>query len=146
MTAMVHSGPGLRVTSVTGTARRLSELLRERRGRAQWWVELARQLDELSMGLVESAEQTANRRGLADQIRRDAPHLLGRLRRLDGELDLLVAQTASVRLLIAEYAGDPLAVHAVSRAVLELTWRVGRYQEKTSEMLLDAYARDMGGE
>jgi hypothetical protein len=150
MTAMAAdvnvSGVTLRVVSLAGAQRRLGELLSDRRGRVQWWVELTRYLDELSASLNESAEELDTRRGLADQIRRDAPHLLGKLRRLDGERDRIATEVNQVRLLAGDYAGDPMAVNAVSRAVRELMWRVRRYQEKSTEMLLDAYARDMGGE
>lgn len=147
MAADLSAGGGtLWVASLSAAQRRLGELLSDRRGRVQWWVELTRYLDDLGASLTESAEELENRRGLSDQIRRDAPHLLGKLRRLDGERDRIAAEVGAVRLLAGDYAGDPMAVGAVSRAVRELMWRVRRYQEKSTEMLLDAYARDMGGE
>lgn len=150
MTAMITdlgvNTPSLRVVSLSRAQQRLLELLSDQRGRAQWWVEVTRYLDELSAGFAESVEDSDNRRGLHEQIRRDAPHLLGRLRRLDDEREMIAEQATSVRLMASRYAGDPLAVSAVARAVRELMWRVRRFHEKTTDMMLDAYSRDIGGE
>lgn len=139
-------GPRLRTASVSTSRMHLDELLRDHRGRAQWWVELSRHLDDLRAGLVESVDEVEARRGLAAQIRADAPHLIGRLDRLDHERERISDQAQRVRVLAGDYAGDPLAVSAIVRLVRDLVYRVRRYQEHTTEVMLDAYERDIGGE
>jgi hypothetical protein len=52
----------------------------------------------------------------------------------------------AVRLQAGRAAGDPDAVAAVSAAIRDLLTQVRRYQERTTDVLLDAYQRDLGGD
>jgi hypothetical protein len=126
--------------------RRLIELSREERGQAGWWVEVTRQLDDLAEAVLASPGDVVDALGLTEQFRSDAPHLVGRWQRLSREREGLFEQVCQVRLLAGSSAGDPLAVGPVSRAVRTVVARVRRFQERTTDVLLDAYARDMGGE
>lgn len=150
MTAIIGDvsipGPRLRAASVSTSRVRLEELLGDHRGMAQWWVELIRHLDDLRAGLVESVDEVDARRGLAEQIRSDAPHLLGRLARLDHEREQISMQAQRVRVLAGEHSGDPQAVNSIVRLVHDLVFRVRRHQEHTTEIMIDAYERDIGGE
>lgn len=136
----------LRGPSFSQVHRRLSELLEDGRGRAGWWVEVTRQLDHLAESVSSGPGQLTDLEGFSDQIRADAPHLIGRWRRLAGERDGLFDAVTEVRLLTSRYAGDPEAVSAVTRAVRDVLARVRRFQDRASEVLLDVYERDIGGE
>jgi hypothetical protein len=139
-------GSTLRQISSTQVTRRLTELLQDRRGRASWWVEVTRHLDQLAESVQATPGDMWDPRGFSEQLRDDAPHMMGRWLRLAGERDHLYDSVREVRMLAGRYAGDPAAVSAVSRAVKDLLGRVRRFQERTTEVLLDAYERDMGGE
>ncbi len=139
-------GSMLRVISFGRVQARLAELLHDSRGRASWWVELTRQLDDLAETVNAAPGDLADVEAFTEQIRADAPHLMGRWSKLAGERDALYHDVTEVRVLAGTYAGDPSAVGAVSRAVRDVLARVRRFQEKTTEVLLDAYERDMGGE
>lgn len=107
---------------------------------------MARQLDNLSDAVVSAPGNVIDTEGFTEQIRSDAPHLLGRWMRLSEERDTLMASVTRVRLLVGEYAGDATAVDAVAREVEGVLTTVRRYQERTTDVLLDAYERDLGGE
>ena len=70
----------------------------------------------------------------------------GRWLRLAGDRDHLTAAITAVRLQAGRAAGDPDAVAAVSAAIRDLLTQVRRYQERTTDALLDAYQRDLGGD
>lgn len=142
----VIDGARLRVISSSLTQKRLGELTRDRRGRAGWWVEVTRQLDDLAESVLVTPGDLVDASGFTEQLRDDAPHLMSRWQRLAGERDGLYAAVTEVRLLASRNAGDPTAVFVVSRAIREVLARVRRFQERTTEVLLDAYERDMGGE
>ncbi len=139
-------GSMLRVLSFGRVQSRLHDLLADHRGQAAWWVELARQLDDLAETVAEAPGDLVDVEGFAEQIRSDAPHLMGRWLKLSGERERLYHDVTEVRILTGQYAGDRTAVGAVSRAVRDVLARVRRFQERTTEVLLDAYERDMGGE
>ncbi len=143
---VVADGSMLHVISFGRVQARLAELLHDRRGRATWWVELTRQLDDLAETVNSAPGDVVDSDAFAEQIRSDAPHLMGRWSKLAGERDALYHDVTEVRVLAGTYAGDPSAVAAVSRAVRDVLARVRRFQERTTEVLLDAYERDMGGE
>jgi hypothetical protein len=146
ITPDIVNGRSLRSVSSGRAQRRLTELASEGRGPAGWWVELTRQLDDLAEAVLETPGDVADVLGLTEQFRTDAPHLVGRWQRLAREREGLYDQVSAVRLLAGSNAGDPTAVGTVSRAVKEVVARVRRFQERTTDVLLDAYARDMGGE
>lgn len=150
MTAMTPDimidGSMLRVLSFGHVQARLNELLTDHRGRALWWVDLARQLDDLAETVAEAPGDLVDAEGFTEQIRSDAPHLMGRWLKLAGERERLYHDVTEVRILAGQYAGDSSAVGAVGRAVRDVLARVRRFQERTTEVLLDAYERDIGGE
>ena len=148
MTAMPDTldGTMLQVINATLTQRRLEELVAEPLGGAVWWVEVTRQLDDLAESVRSTPGNLVDVAGFTEQIRTDAPHLMSRWERLGVERDGLYEAVTAVRLQASAYAGDPFGVIIVSRAVRDVLTRVRRYQERTTDVLLDAYERDMGGE
>lgn len=146
MTADTFDGTMLSVITYAGVQSRLTHLLEDRRGRASWWVDVARQLDDLAAAVRSAPGDLVDPAGFTEQLRDDAPHMMGRWMRLSHEGEGLHDEISRVRLLVGEYAGDASAVDAVSRAVKGVLDQVRRFQERTTEVLLDAYERDFGGE
>lgn len=132
-----------RPMSLTAITARLGELLADSRGRAGWWVEVTRQLDDLAE-TVHTGPDSVSR--VPDQLRTDAPHLLRRWQRLSADRDRLYEEVRELRIVTGSQAGDPAAVGAVSRSIRDVLGRVRRYEERSSDVLLEAYERDMGGE
>lgn len=145
MTAVVPEAPSM-VASSRHAQRRLEELSRDARGGATWWVEVTRQLDSLAEAVRMVPGDMVDLRGFTEQIRSDAPHLMGRWVRVASEQDDLYDAVTGVRMLASSSAGDPGAVSAISRAIRDVLARIQRFQERTTDVLLDAYERDMGGE
>lgn len=136
---------GLGMASAVRTERRLDVLAADTRGTASWWVDVTRELDDLAESVQVAPGDVRDAPGFTEQIRWDAPHLMGRWSRLAAERDGLYDSVNAVRLLASRNAGDPGAVATVSRAIRDLLLRVRRYNERTSDVLLDAYERDLGG-
>jgi hypothetical protein len=136
--------PKSRIPGVSETTDRLGLLLNDRQSVAQWWVDLAAQLDELAGRLLIDGQEVW--RSISDQITADAPHMTSQLRRLDAEQDALEAELFRVRMLAGEAAGDPERAMAITTAVRDLLFRIRRHGEGTSQALYDAYERDLGGE
>jgi hypothetical protein len=136
----------LRVITFSSVQTRLTHLLEDRRGRASWWVEIARQLDDLADAVRREPGDLVDAEGFTEQIRDDAPHLMSRWLRLSTERDRLYDAVALVRLQVGRDAGDPAAVDSVKRSIRGLLAWGRRFQERTTEVLLDAYERDLGGE
>jgi hypothetical protein len=136
----------LRVTTFSSIQSRLMHLLEDHRGVASWWVELARQLDDLADAVRREPGDLVDAEGFTEQIRDDAPHLMSRWLRMSTERDGLYDAVTHVRLQVGRDAGDPSAVEAISSAIRDLLARARRFQERTTDVLLDAYARDLGGE
>jgi hypothetical protein len=145
MTAVVPEAPTM-VASSRSAQRRLEDLCRDPRPSAGWWVEVTRQLDILAEAVRTVPGDMVDLRGFTEQIRSDAPHLMGRWVRLAGEQDDLYDSVTGVRMLASSSAGDPGAVEAISRSIRDVVARIQRFQQRTTDVLLDAYERDMGGE
>ncbi len=139
-------GTFLHVTSFSSVQSRLIRLLEDHRGVASWWVEVARQLDDLADAVRREPGDLVDAEGFTEQLRDDAPHLMSRWMRLSTERDGLYDEVAHVRLQVGRDAGDPSAVDTVTRSIRDLLTRARRFQERTTEVLLDAYERDLGGE
>ncbi len=139
-------GSLLHVTPFSNVQSRLTRLLEDHRGVATWWVEIARQLDELADAIRREPGDLVDAPGFTEQIRDDAPHLMGRWLRLSTERDGLYDAVTHVRLEVGRDAGDPSAVEAITRSIRDVLTRARRFQERTTEVLLDAYERDLGGE
>jgi hypothetical protein len=136
----------LRVITFSSVQTRLTHLLEQHPGLTSWWVEVARQLDDLAAAVRTEPGDLVDAEGFTEQIRDDAPHLMGRWMRLSAEREGLYDAVAQVRLQVGRDAGDPTAVEAAQQAIRSLLTRARRFQERTTEVLLDAYERDLGGE
>jgi hypothetical protein len=144
MNTMTAQTPMTSQLGVAEASRRLVRLLNDRRSVAQWWVDLATQLDELSVRLMLDSQEVW--RGIREQITRDAPHMTSQLRRLDADQEALELELLQVRVFAGEAAGDSDRVRPVSNAVRDLLRRLLRHEERTTQALYDAYGRDLGGE
>jgi len=138
-------GSLLRVITFSSVMSRLTQLLEDRRGRASWWVEVARQLDNLADAVQVAPGDLVGGESFTEQLRDDAPHLMGRWLRLSSERDGLQEAVTGVRLQVGLDAGDPAAVETTRGTIRDLMARARRFQERTTEVLLDAYERDFGG-
>ncbi|MCU0262372.1 MAG: hypothetical protein MUF09_01680 [Candidatus Nanopelagicales bacterium] len=136
----------LRVITFSSVQTRLTHLLEDHPGLTSWWVEVARQLDDLAAAVRTEPGDLVDAEGFTEQIRDDAPHLMGRWMRLSAEREGLSEAVAQVRLQVGRDACDPTAVEAAQQAIRSLLTRARRFQERTTEVLLDAYERDLGGE
>ncbi len=130
--------------SVSDVSHRLGHLLNDRNAVAQWWVDLAGELDELGARLL--ADSQTAWQALQGQLTHDAPHLSSQLRRIDAEQEDLQGQVLRVRLLAGQAAGDPECALSVRAAVRDLLHRLRRVEERTTRVMYDAYGRDFGGE
>ena len=139
-------GTFLRVITFSSVQSRLTQLLEDQRGVASWWVELARQLDDLADAVRREPGDLVDADGFTEQLRDDAPHLMSRWLRLSTEREGLFDAVTDVRMQVGSHAGDPTAVEFVTGSVRALLSRARRFQERTTEVLLDAYERDLGGE
>ena len=139
-------GTFLRVITFSSVQSRLTQLLEDHRGVASWWAELARQLDDLADAVRREPGDLVDADGFTEQLRDDAPHLMGRWLRLSAEREGLFDAVTDVRMQVGHHAGDPGAVEVVTGSVRALLSRARRFQERTTEVLLDAYERDLGGE
>jgi hypothetical protein len=146
MTAVINDVAPSMVVRSKQAQRRLGELAHQATGQAGWWVEVTRQLDSLAESVLNVPGDMIDLRGITEQIRSDAPHLMGRWMRAARERDELYEAVTEVRMMASRSAGDPGAVPMVSRAIRDLLARIRRFQERTTDVLLDAYERDMGGE
>ena len=143
----VADGSVLRVVSCSSVVRRLAELVAEAgQAGASWWVEVTRQLDDLADAVQSAPGDLLDAAGFTEQIRADAPHLMGRWERMAGERDGLIVAVTDVRMLAGHSAGDSALIGPVTHAIQDLLQRVRRFQQRTTEVLLDAYERDLGGE
>ncbi len=136
----------LRVITYSSVQSRLTHLLEDHRGLTSWWVEIARQLDDLADAVRREPGDLVDADGFTEQIRDDAPHLMNRWMRLSSERDGLYDAVTHVRLQVGQDAGDPSAVDSAKHSIRALLARARRFQERTTEVLLDAYERDLGGE
>ena len=136
----------LGVLSVASAQSSFDELLAASRPDAGWWVQITGALDDLADAVHSTPGDLIDPEGFTEQIRSDAPYLMGRWLRLAGDRDQLTAAIAAVRLQTGNMAGDPDAVGTVSAAIRALLTQVRRYQERTTDVLLDAYQRDLGGD
>lgn len=146
MTAVVNDPVPSMVVRSREAQRRLQVLAQEHLGTAGWWVEITRQLDSLAESVRDVPGDMIDLRGITEQLRADAPHLMGRWERLANDRDALFEAVSEVRMLASGSAGDPGAVGRVSAAIRDVLGRIRRYEERTTDVLLDAYERDLGGE
>ncbi len=131
-------------SAVSVASERIDGLLQHSSNVAQWWVDLTIQLDDLSTRLMVEGEQMW--RGLREQLTEDAPHLSSQIRRIDDEHEALEDELLRVRILAGEAAGTAASLPSVTRSVAELMARLTRLDQWTTQIMMDAYERDLGGE
>ena len=134
------------VGGVSELVSRTESLLSQRRTMAQWWVELVALLDALGARVATLRQDQSGESTLAEQIRMDAPHLYGSLRRLDEESEALQADLLHVRIQAGESMGDDSRVGALSADIRGVLHRLTRLERRSNSVVLDAYDRDIGGE
>ena len=146
MTAMTGLPLDPKGESLSDVLARINALLAENRTFAQWWVDLVGQLDHLGTRLVSRHSEVVGRTPFVRQITTDAPHMTSRLRRLAIEQERLEHDLLQVRIMAGRAAGNPEESSTVRRAVHDLLHRMRRHEERSNEVLYDAYERDFGGE
>jgi len=134
-------GPG-----VTELVTRTESLLAHRRSMAQWWVELVALLDALGARVSTLRQDQSSESPLSEQIRMDAPHLYGVLRRLDEESEELQEDLLRVRISAGESMGDESRLGDLSQDIRGVLRRLRRLERRSNDVVLDAYDRDIGGE
>lgn len=146
MTAMTGFQIAPQGESLSEATARINRLLAENRSIAQWWVELVDQLDQLGARLMSRHGEVASRSPFVRQITTDAPHMASRLKMLAMEQERLENDLLQVRMLAGQAAGDPAATGTVRRAIHDYLHRLRRHEQRSNEVLYDAYERDFGGE
>jgi hypothetical protein len=134
------------VSGVSDLVSRTESLLSQRRTMAQWWVELVALLDALGARVATLRQDQNGESTLAEQIRMDAPHLYGSLRRLDEESEAVQADLLHVRIQAGESMGDESRVGELSADIRGVLHRLTRLERRSNSVVLDAYDRDIGGE
>ena len=134
------------VSGVSELVSRTESLLSQRRTMAQWWVELVALLDALGARVATLRQDQSGESTLAEQIRMDAPHLYGSLRRLDEESEAVQADLLHVRIQAGESMGDESRVGELSADIRGVLRRLTRLERRSNSVVLDAYDRDIGGE
>jgi hypothetical protein len=142
MTITIDPGTG----GVSELVSRTESLLSQRRSMAQWWVELVALLDALGARVATLRQDQSGESTLAEQIRMDAPHLYGSLRRLDEESEALQADLLEVRIRTGESMGDESRLGELSSDIRGVLRRLTRLEHRSNSVVLDAYDRDIGGE
>lgn len=109
-------------------------------GSAGWWDSVAQHLGELGeeLALTDIA-------GLAAQITSDAPHFATAARRLSVIHDQTQLDLARLR-QVADLGGSTTAARAVRDAIEVLLGQVRTLNRLSSDLMLDAYERDIGGD
>jgi len=138
--------PAVPGSGLTELVARTESLLAHRRGAAQWWVDLVACLDDLGARAMSLRENPVDRNALAEQIRMDAPHLYGHLRRLEDESETLQQDILRVRISAGESAGDEGRLAELSSDIRLVLRRLRRLELRSNSVVIDAYDRDIGGE
>ena len=110
-------------------------------GSALWWHSVANHLGELGeeLALTDIA-------GLAGQITTDAPHFATAARRLSAIHDQAQLDVALLRREAADVCGSTIAARDVRDAIEALLRRVRTLHRLSSDLMLDTYERDIGGD
>ncbi len=107
-------------------------------GSAWWWASLAHHLGELGQELA-----STDVAGLAAQITADAPHFAAAARRLPTIDEQAQCDVARLR---GEANAQCAAAREVRGDVEALLRRVRALHRLSSDLMLDAYERDIGGD
>ena len=113
----------------------------EATGGAWWWASLAHHLGELSEELA-----SIDVAGLAAQITTDAPHFAAAARRLPAIDEQAQGDVARLHREVTAHDGSTRAAREVRGDVEALLRRVRALHRLSSDLMLDAYERDIGGD
>ena len=109
-------------------------------GTAMWWDTLAHDLGDLSEEMARTDVA-----GLAAQITADVPQFAAAALRLSLIDEQVQRDVARVRREASDQFGSPTAVPALCDHVDALLRRVRTVHRLSSDLMLDAYERDIGG-
>lgn len=109
-------------------------------GSAWWWDAVGHHLGELGEELA-----LTDIPGLAAQISTDAPHYATAARRLSAMHDQAQLDVAHLRRDVADLGGST-AARDVRDAIEALLRRVRTLHRLSSDLMLDTYERDIGGD
>ena len=76
-------------------------------------MQITRALDDLADAVHTTPGDMLDPEGFTEQLRSDAPHLMGRWQRMAADRDHLTATITAVRLQAGRAAGDPNSVGTV---------------------------------
>jgi hypothetical protein len=110
-------------------------------GTPMWWTAVAHDLGELGEELAQIDVV-----GLAAQITTDAPHFAAAARRLPLLHERAQREVARLRREAIDLRGSPTGAREVHDAVEATLLRVRTLHRLCSDLLLDAYERDIGGD
>ena len=110
-------------------------------GTAMWWDTLAHDLGELAEELARTDVA-----GLAAQITADAPHFAAASLRIVLIHEQAQGDVARLRREVTAQFGSPTAVPELCHHVDTLLRRVRTLHRLSSDLMLDAYERDIGGD
>lgn len=111
----------------------------------QWRAELAVSLEQLRSAWDRHVTITEGDEGLFAQIRVDAPQLAPSVRKLHDEHEQIRAELDDVRATLrgSATADDLSSIRSQATAVLS---GVMRHRQRGSDLVYEAYQRDIGGE
>jgi hypothetical protein len=110
-------------------------------GNPSWWAAVAHDLGELGEELARTDVA-----GLAAQITTDAPHFAAAARRLPLIHERAQREVASLRREATDQFRSPTAARELHDAVEAALRRVRTLDRLCSDLLLDTYERDIGGD
>jgi len=130
----------------TATTPSLAELAEEARPTADWWVSVARTLDDTSERLsLEVEADSAPAGAFAQAITRD-PSLSNPADQVTREGSRLIDQVRALRRTVAGVAGDGTKASWVADQLASLAHAERSYLRRSRSIVWDAHCRDLGGE
>ncbi len=112
---------------------------------AEWRANLLPHVDDLRAAWASHVSGTEGPGGLWEQIRTDAPRLLGGLRRLGREHELLAAEAAAVHDDLTAAGDDEAKLATVRERANALLNQLARHRQRGADLIYEAYEHDIGG-
>ena len=130
----------------TATASSLADLAEDPRPTADWWVSVARTLDEVGERLsIEVAADAAPAGAFAEAISRD-PSLSNPASRATRDGSRLVERVRGLRRTVAGVAGDGTKTSWIASQLSSVAHAERSYVRRARSIVWDAHCRDLGGE
>lgn len=130
----------------TATSPSLTELAQDARPTAEWWVSVARALDDLGERLsIQVAADAGPSGAFADAIARD-PSLSNPATQVTREGSKLIERVQALRKTVAGVAGDRYQASWIAAQLSSIAQAECTYLRKARSVLWDAHCRDLGGE